>query len=140
MTTQRPTPRSLRTDVVNLENLQRTRQRFVEQEVDVSVSRIAQLAGMALMWETETGDDGWLVRGLDGPPGPRGSQGIPGVDGADAEDTPLPMCGHQDVSPSASPTFQGLRLSALPAFVTGDTYLVVDALGNLHLSAIGPAI
>jgi len=31
------------------------------------------------------------------------------------------------------------QLSALPAFAAGDKYVVADASGNLHLSALGPA-
>jgi hypothetical protein len=33
----------------------------------------------------------------------------------------------------------GIRLAATPDFVAGDKYLTVDASGNVHVSAIGPA-
>jgi hypothetical protein len=33
----------------------------------------------------------------------------------------------------------GVRLAATPGFVAGDKYLTVDASGNVHVSAIGPA-
>ena len=36
-------------------------------------------------------------------------------------------------------TTQALTLIAQPAFVAGDKYLVIDASGNVHVSAVGPA-
>ena len=33
-----------------------------------------------------------------------------------------------------------LTLSSVPAFASGDKYLVVDASGNVHVSALGPAL
>ena len=32
-----------------------------------------------------------------------------------------------------------MTIGTLPAFVAGDRYVVADATGNLHLSALGPA-